>query len=408
MKSSLGCLLLSVVSWSVNGVIAAEPVAPAAERPLQYIRTSFENGSPLHWELDADGTVQIHLVYDQERSSPNRANGHWHFQLQARPGSDLTLVLNNFDNVWNGKHGSPVSKATVCFVSEDGRDWRLAPTEFLEGNRLKVAIHMEGPTLFVARLEPYTLAHLERFKEAIARHAAVQIEAIGRTVEGRELEMIGVGDTAARRRVLLRARAHSWEPGGNWVVEGLVRRLLADDAAAKAWRAQYAVYILPMANKDGVARGRTRFNMQGKDLNRQWDRPADPRYAPENAALEKWIERMIAAGRRPDLAIDFHNDEGGRLHLSRPEKDAEQYLAKMRRFEELLRKHTWFTEGSTGAGFRNPGSFGEGLLDRYGIPACVQELNANWIAGLKQPVSAAHWQRFGADLCRVFAELFGE
>ena len=26
-----------------------------------------------------------------------------------------------------------------------------------------------------------------------------------------------------------------------------------------------------MANKDGVARGGTRFNLRGKDLNRNWD-----------------------------------------------------------------------------------------------------------------------------------------
>ena len=45
-----------------------------------------------------------------------------------------------------------------------------------------------------------------------------------------------------------------------------------------------------MANKDGVALGRTRFNLQGKDLNRDWDKPADPRLAPENYALEKWLE----------------------------------------------------------------------------------------------------------------------
>ena len=45
---------------------------------------------------------------------------------------------------------------------------------------------------------------------------------------------------------------------------------------------KYCVYIMPMANKDGVARGKTRFNSRGKDLNRDWDRPADPILSPEN------------------------------------------------------------------------------------------------------------------------------
>jgi hypothetical protein len=186
----------------------------------------------------------------------------------------------------------------------------------------------------------------------------------------------------------------------------LIRRLLRDDDGASRFVERCCVWILPMANKDGVARGRTRFNMLGKDLNRDWGRPADPQLAPENHALETWLEEMTAAGRRPELAIDLHNDNSGKLHVSRPEGEHEQYLARMKRFEELLRRHTWFTEGSTGSSFRNPGTFGEGLLARYGIAACVLELNANWIAGLDDYPSGAHWEQFGAGLADVFFAYF--
>src|SRR5262249_38214985 len=151
-----------------------------------------------------------------------------------------------------------------------------------------------------------------------------------------------------------------------WVVQGLIRRLLQDDVQARNYLARYCVYALPMANKDGVARGRTRFNALGKDLNRDWDRPADARLAPENHALESWLRAMIKNNHRPHLAIDFHNDEGGRLHLSRPpDMDLKPYLARMKILEGLLRKHTWFTEGSTGETFHNGGTIGEGLLARY-------------------------------------------
>ena len=90
-----------------------------------------------------------------------------------------------------------------------------------------------------------------------------------------------------------------------------------------------------MANKDGVARGRTRFNMQGMDLNRNWDRPADPALAPENAALEKWLKKRIDQGKRPDLALDFHNDASGKLHISRPKTESKQLDEYFRRMENL-------------------------------------------------------------------------
>ena len=396
-------ILVALVPWAAAGAGSAEE---APESPLAFIDTSFENASPLYWENGADGTTDVFLVYDQERRSPNRANGHWFFQLQAERGAELTIMLNNFDNVWNGKHGSPINSQTICFASTDGKQWRVIPGEKTDDNRLKIPVRMEQETLYLARLEPYRLSDLDALKKSIAGNPLVEITPIGRTVEGRELEIIRVGNPEAPRRVLLRARSHPWEPGGNWVVQGLIRRLLKDDADARRYLDRYCVYVMPMANKDGVARGRTRFNSQGSDLNRKWDRPADPRYAPENHALESWLKKMIAAGRRPDLAIDWHNDASGKLHISRPNIDLEAYLERMRVFEELLRKHTWFTEGSTGGNFRNPGTFGEGLLERYGITACIHELNANWIAGLNDYPTARHWETYGAQLCEVFFDYF--
>ena len=150
---------------------------------------------------------------------------------------------------------------------------------------------------------------------------------IGQTVQGRPLEIVRIGNEPGPgtrnpapvvHRVFVRARAHPWEAGSNWVAQGLIERLLRDDADARRWRERYVLYVLPMANKDGVARGGTRFNVNGKDLNRNWDRPADPSLVPENAALERWLEGMIAAGRKPDLAIELHNDGRGLLHISRP------------------------------------------------------------------------------------------
>ena len=92
---------------------------------------------------------------------------------------------------------------------------------------------MPGPRLYVARVEPYRLSDLDRLLAQLA-HAirSSQITPIGQTVQGRELEIVRVGNPRAPYRVFLRARAHPWESGGNWVVEGLIQRLLQGDAEA--------------------------------------------------------------------------------------------------------------------------------------------------------------------------------
>jgi len=409
-------VLALVLPVSTFGDDAAKTqAAPAATIPkltvantnLVFIDTSFENASPVWYEFTADGTIRVHLLYDHERSSPNRAAGHIHILLHATPGARLTLEFTNLDNVWNGRPGSVARELKAVVVSENGRDWKSVPTEVLPTNRVQLTLEMPGPRLYVARLEPYRLSDLDRLLARIRQHPRVAITPIGQTVQGRELEIVRIGNPQAPHRVFLRARAHPWESGGNWVVEGLIDRLLKDDAEARKYLERYCVYILPLANKDGVARGLTRFNALGKDLNRNWDKPADPQLAPENAALEKWLEAMVQAGQRPHLALELHNDGGGLLHISRPAvPELERYLSRMARLEELLRKHTWFTEGSTKAAFRNPGSLGDGWLERFGIDAVVHEFNCHWIAGLKDYPSARHWRKYGEQLAVVFLEYF--
>ena len=280
------------------------------------LRNGHENASQLDWEVDSDGVVNLSLIYDHERSSPNRAAGHWFFQIQAEPGSDLTLVLKNFDNIYTGSREIPVTDTTNCLISENGINWDAVPTELITGYRLKFQVHMKSDKLYVASVEPYRLSDLEKLKTEISQNPLVEITTIGKTVEGRSLEIIRVGNPDAPYRVFIRARAHSWESGGNWVVQGLIRSLLQMDGAS--YLKKYCVYIMPMANKDGVVHGRSRFNSLGKDLNRNWDQPADSNYAPENYALETWLKNMIRKQKKPDLAIDLHNDSNGNLELSRP------------------------------------------------------------------------------------------
>jgi hypothetical protein len=413
MRNPLWLVLMFVACLPLRGSPAEAPAksrsaASSPDTGLEFIDTSFENASPLWYEIDANGTIQIHLNYDHERSSPNRAAGHFHFQVHARPGSKLTLEFKNLDNVWNGRKESIANEMKIAFLSVDGRDWTAVPTRALPGNRVLLDLRMSGAKVYVARLEPYRLSDLDRLLAAVKTALRVETTSIGKTVEGRDLEIVRIGDPKAPYRVFLRARAHPWEAGGNWVVQGLIKRLLQHDADAKKYLGRYCVYVMPMANKDGVVRGRTRFNLRGKDLNRNWDKPADPELAPENHALETWLGAMIKNGQRPHLALELHNDGHGQLHISRPQRtNLKRYLARMKILEDLLRKHTWFTEGSTGGSFGNPGTLGEGWLERYDIDAVVHEFNCHWIAGLKNYPSGKSWELYGEQLCRVFYEYFG-
>ena len=371
---------------------------------LKLIDNGFENASPFNWEIDSSGNIVIGLVYDHERASFNRANQHWHFQVQGVPGSNFNFIIKNFDNLWNGQKAYPISDKTPCFVSADGKNWELIKTELLPDNTLKFQVHLKDDKLYVASLEPYSISDLDKFLNEIKKNPEVEIKTIGKTTEGRPLEIVRIGNPNAPYQIFLRARAHGFEVGGNWVVQGLIRSLLEKGGAQYLNR--YCLYIFPMANKDAVALGRTRFNGQGMDLNRNWDKPANPELCPENYAVENWIKQMIAKGKKPDLAIDLHNDREGNLHFSHPISNGNEYLLNTERFESLLYEHTWFTEGRKKAEFRNPGTIGEGLLERYGITAFIYELNFEWSEGLKKVPTGKDWELLGKQLQEVFFQYF--
>ena len=298
------------------------PDTPLLPAGFQHLECGFENASPVWYDFAPDGSIQVHLLYDHERNSPNRAAGHIHFRVDAEPGAKLTIEFQNLENIYNGRPGSVARELKSLAISPDGVTWQPVATRAMPDERVALDVEMPGPQLYVARIEPYRLSDLDKWLASIADHPLAAITPIGKTVEGRTLEIVRAGDPAAPHHVFLRARAHPWESAGNWVVQGLVNRLLQDGPESRAFRQRYCLWVLPMANKDGVAHGMTRFNMAGKDLNRDWDQPADPQLAPENHALEVWLAGMVAAGRCPDLALELHNDGYGRLSPARSDPAA--------------------------------------------------------------------------------------
>jgi len=369
--------------------------------PVVYLNNYIENGSLFNWENGSDGIIYIHQTYDHQREVFNQTSTHWHFLLEAKKGSDVPIIFDNFNTIYNGNmYYNIENNINFCTVSNDGKNWRHIPVETLNGNRMKINVHMDTDSLYIASVEPYRVSDLNKLLAKIKGKNQVNIEVIGQSVEGRDLHIIRIGDKNAPHSVFIRARAHPWEAGGNWVVEGLIEKLIQNSKETKDYLKNYSVYILPMANIDGVARGVARFNMNGMDLNRGLKNPAEPILAKENYVMEQWLESMIEKGMKPELAIDFHNDGNGPVMFKPPLKNPEKYVENMKIFENILRDKTWFCEKAI---MSEPG---EGIAERYEIDWFVYELNAGWIEGLQKRPLSADWKLLGAQLAGVFDEYF--
>jgi hypothetical protein len=373
-------------------------------QPL-FVDTYFENAFPLRHEHLSDGSLQIDLVPEHERFTGNRQSTHWNFKLHVPPeqiGRRLRIIMRGLENIWNGRPIPVFDDGRLNIaVSDDGRNWHTVPSQPADATGISYEVELSSACVQIARNVPYTLTDLNHRLAQAAAHPAVRIYRIGATVEGRPLEMVELGNPDAPRQVLFRGAAHPWESGGTWFLDGMMQFLTSADALAETVLRNTCFCLMPMSNKDGVCRGMTRFNVCGMDLNRNWskDRPADPALAPENACLQNWLNERQRQGRLPRLAIDMHNDGGGRMHLGRHQADPQGYRQRMDRLEQLMKDLTWFREGIAAEGFG--GSIADGMIEIWGIDSFVYELNAEWSQGLQRPPLHTDWQQLGASYVRV-------
>jgi protein MpaA len=123
---------------------------------------------------------------------------------------------------------------------------------------------------------------------ATAEPAAVQ--QLGRSYEGRPIEVARVGNASSPLRVLVVGCIHGNECAGLAVT----RRLLA-----RAGAIPIDLWVLPNLNPDGLAH-LTRGNAHGVDLNRDFD---------TFSQRESRIARELIRRMRPDVTIWFHQPQ---------------------------------------------------------------------------------------------------
>jgi hypothetical protein len=148
---------------------------------------------------------------------------------------------------------------------------------------------------------PYSYAQSEAFVASLRGQPWAAVERIGESDGGRNLWLIRVTDGSARAKTpfLIRARVHAYESGGSYAMEGMVSYLLSDDPWAAYARRDFAFYVLPMCNPDGVHDGMGRLTApRGSDMD--W---IEPDKTDRSAAA------MLAAVQRvePAYFLDLHS-----------------------------------------------------------------------------------------------------
>ena len=262
-----------------------------------YISSRFDSGNIEVVDQSDPSSIRLTI-----RKDAGEDHFQWfHFRVTGARGRALGLRI---ENAGDASYPEGFQDYRAC-CSYDRTHWGRVDTTF-DGKVLTIHDTPRHDSVYYSYFAPYSLErHADLIAHAICQ-PQVEYQRLGATVEGRDLDLLRVGEPGkGRRNVWIIARQHPGETMAEWLVEGLLHRLLEeDDPVAGALLEKAVFYIVPNMNPDGSFRGQLRNNAAGMNLNRAWAEPTMER-SPEVFLVR---ERMMATG--VDFCLDVHGDEG--------------------------------------------------------------------------------------------------
>jgi murein tripeptide amidase MpaA len=262
----------------------------------------FDSGNIEVIAADDPGNIRLTVRADPPCETPDGTIFYkqwFHFRIAGIRNTPLTIHLEDAPDTSYPKGWEDYR----AVYSTDRGFWRRADTTY--GDRgLTIRVTPEADVIWVAYFAPYDIGRLQAQIGRWCTHEDVWLRALGRTVDGRPLDRLIVGDRDRERPAIwVVARQHPGETMASWWIEGFVRRLLDDyDGLSVRLRERATFHIVPLMNPDGSMKGYIRTNASGVDLNRVWDDPSAEE-APEVYATLEEMDRTGVA-----LCLDVHGD----------------------------------------------------------------------------------------------------
>lgn len=385
--------------------------AAGAGGPVE-ANADFESGSPSLWRVEDNTRVAFTPKKDWDQDSVNTSVSWFYGRLTNVLNRPVTIEAAGLDyTVYNGVRGSilPFGRNTYPVYSYDREHWERFTCCEIDtlGRAFRMRQIFSRDTVWVAYTVPYTFSRLERLLGELRDCPALRVEELGRSVQGRPLYVVTVtepsGNPDNRPVVWIVARQHSFESGGTWSSEGLLRFLASDSPEAAEIRRSLVIRVCPMLNPDGVTDGGTRFNARGVDLNRHWNKSDplsdDPARAPEITLLKKALADWRKE-HRLDLWINLHNndmvwDEDGDYVRFAP-KDQE---SRARRLESILRQEIAFTGSYTPS--ESDAATESVVAAETGALGLIMEIKTGYLERLDRFTGKDIWLAHGRGLART-------
>lgn len=259
------------------------------------ISQNFDSGAIEVVRAEAADAIDLKLRKD------SHADIHqwFHFRLQGAAGQAVRMRFLNAGEATYAKGYENYN----AVASYDGETWFRVPTTF-DGAVMTIKHTPDTDSIYYAYFEPYSFERHLRLLGEVGEHPLAKVQDLGSTVDGRDMNLVVIGQPDAPKKIWFIARQHPGESMAEWFVEGLIDSLLDDaNPIARKLLQSCVFYIVPNMNPDGSVRGNLRTNAAGANLNREWMTPTLERSPEVLCVKQKMHETGI------DMFFDIHGDE---------------------------------------------------------------------------------------------------
>ncbi|MEN6578663.1 MAG: hypothetical protein ABFD90_20120 [Phycisphaerales bacterium] len=219
---------------------------------------------------------------------------HWGFRARGAQGRSLTFAFSG---------RSPIGVRGPAVSADGGRSWSWLGAEAVKDGSFTYAFGADATEVRFCFAIPYLEENLREFLTGYKGNPNVALQELCKSGHGRSVERLHVGrlDGQARHRVLLTARHHACESMANYVLEGILETVLADNDVGYWFRRNVEFLAVPFMDKDGVEEGDQGKNRIPRDHNRDYiGKSIYPSVAALRTFVPNWSDGRLTA------AFDLH------------------------------------------------------------------------------------------------------
>ncbi len=362
-------LALSACTTGVDARTVSQPASLTSEArcstDMLALETNFPSGALASCEIDEDGDIKVMIA--PEDAPPINCSPWYSFRLHSAEERKVEITLRY----------EACGHRYWPKISSDGVNWQYLPqrdvrvSEFAGSDQARITVRTTGEPVFISAQEIIVPATYDAWLDGVEGHAQVTREMLGKSAQGRDIEMIRIGDPQAREQILLVGRQHPPEVTGALAMFPFMETLLGDDPLARRFRDRFQVTAVPLVNPDGVVLGYWRHNTGGVDLNRDWG----PWTQPETRLMRDLLEQMDT---NPDqqlrLMLDFHSTNRDVFYTIPDELPTDPPLFTrdwLERYQERMPGYDVDRDARHAAGRPISKAY---VFDTYGVPAITFEL----------------------------------